>query len=227
MSYGFQSVNADNIVQIDDAYRNLLRVASGSWTSGGAVVGEINFPTQTSTAPLIFFRPSADGVYVGQVGLGSDRVYFSTNGNFDWVVYGLDGPVMTSASNYGMQVFNASGQVVFDSRYEPPRIQTIVRHNQTWPTYANGGGSLGQNPNYPYTFNFTGWGERPWICLNSLFFWEDDNGTTTCATTSGTNAIILRCGSYSSVATGWYWYPNDGGAKSHPYGHVRIPLLRR
>lgn len=231
MAYGFQSNNDSNIIQIDDNYRNLLRVASGSWTGGTASVGEFSFPLQSSTSPLIFFRPWADGTYVGQVGMEPSKCYFSTNGNFDWVVYGLDSPVLTSGSSYGMQVFDGAGQVVYDSRYEPARIQTIIRAQQKWPTYMQGG-NLGDWPAYPYTYTFTGWGERPWICLNALYFWEDDNGTTTCATTSGTNAIILRCGVNNGANYGgWAWLSNDGGgigyAQSHPYGQVRIPLLKR
>lgn len=228
--YGFQSFNNANITQIDDNYRNLLYVASGSWTGGNAVLWQFTFPAQTSTSPMVFVRPWADGTYVGQGGITADTCYFSTNGNFDWVVYGLDNPVMSSGSAYGMQVFNGSGQTVFDSRYEPARIQAVVRVDQTWPTYTQGG-SYGAWPHYPYTLNFTGWGEKPWICLNALYCFDDDNGTTTAATTSGTNSIILRCGNNWGGSTGWQWFSNDGGgagyALSHPYGQVRIPLLKR
>lgn len=230
MANGFQSLNASNIIQIDDNYRNLLKVASGTWTGGTAAIAEITFPLQTSTAPLIFVRPVSDGIYVGHVGIANNAFYAATNGNFEWVVFGLDNPVMTDDSAYGMQVFNGTGQVVFDSRYEPVRVQTVVRHDQQWPTYPQGG-SYGQWPAYPYTFNFTGWGQKPWICLNALYFFAGDDGQTTCATTSGTNSIILQCGTNAGPAYGgWRWASNDGSngfyAYSHPYGQVRIPLAK-
>lgn len=225
MAFGFQSINSSGSVQIDDGYRNLRLVASGTWPSPTNSDFLITFPTQTSTSPLIFFRPSADGVYVGNGGIDASSFMFAANGAFDWQVYGLDN-VVSATGSHGLQVFNGAGQTVFDSRIKVPRIQTILSTNQIWPSYAQGG-SLGAWTAYPYNLDYTGWGQKPWICLNSLFFFEDDSGTMTCATTSGYSRVILQCGHWFN---GWQWNSNDGGngsyALSHPYGQVRIPIAK-
>lgn len=228
MAFGFQAINSTGNVQIDDAYRNLRLVASGTWT-GYAVAGTINFPVQSTTSPLIFFRPSADGVYVGNAGVDASSFGFQCNGSFDWKVYGLDNTIAPTGS-HGMQVFDSASRVVFDSRIEVPRIQTVLTTNQVWPSAAQGGASNAY-PAYPYTLTFTSWGSRPWICLNSLFFYEDEYGTSTCATTSGLNSVILRCGAVSPgpvPAQGtWQWAASNAPNNySHPYGQVRIPIAK-
>jgi hypothetical protein len=224
MAHGFQSINAGGIVQIDENYRNLLMVASGTWTGGGTPFGTIWFPTQYACAPLIFIRPSYDGCYVGPGEITQSNFSFMCNGNFDWVVYGLDSPAAHSSTSFGLQVFDGGGSVVYDSRYEAPRIQAVATVWMTWPQY------LGVNsPDYPYYPSFTSWGGRPWFCLNSFVFFADDNGTCVCATTNGTGGLIVRCGTVWT--TDWIWAGNNGEggmyAQSYPGGRMTIPLLAR
>lgn len=221
MAYGFQALNTNGVTQIDETYRNLMRVASGSYTGGASEWQSFTFTNQAA-APLVFIRTAADTTYVGRLWITNNSFSVQTNGAFDWVVFGITSPVQVAPSNYGMQVFDGSGAVVYDSRYEVPRIQTTIAINQTWPTEWQG--AIGQYPNYPYTATFTGWGARPWMCLNSLYFFEDEGANCTAFASIGTNQISVRCGVIMSGA--WYWM-NNATAYSQPYGQVRIPLVRR
>lgn len=222
--FGFQCINDNAVVQIDENYRNLLRVASGTAAPGDVVT----FPAQTSAPPMVFVRPSSDGVYVGLMSLTNNTFTAQANGSFDWVVYGLDSPVQVDATNMGIQVFSSTGALTYDSRYESPRIRETLSVNQQWPTYTQGG-SLGQYPAYPYTISFTSWGSRPWFCLNQMINTADAYGNIICATTSGLAAIIVRCG--SMLPGGWSWSSNNGAggsyAVSYPGGRLRIPILQR
>lgn len=224
MAYGFQALNTNNVVQIDETYRNLMRVASGTWTGGSSAWQTFTFTTQTICPPLVFIRTTSDSTYVGKLWINDGSFTVMTNGNFDWVAFGLTSPTMVSPSNYGMQVFNTAGAVVYDSRYEVPRIQTTISINQVWPDSWNGGGS-GAHPSYPYTATFTGWGARPWMCLNSLHFFEDENGYMTAFASKGTNQIEIRMGIMLNQVN-WYW-PENEVAYSQPLGQIRMPLLKR
>ena len=226
MAVGIRVSNPSGVVQIDETYRNFLRVGSGSYSGGGGTIS-ISYTSQ-SVPPIIFVRPHSDGIYLGKFTIRNSTAQVFTNGGFDWVVYSLTSPQAISNSPMGIQVFDAAGQVIFDSRFEPPRIQTTLAVNQQWPTYLQGG-SLGQYPAYPYSINFSGWGARPWFCLNSLYFFADENGQALAMTTNGTNQLILRCGTL--LGTSWSWSSNDGSngvyAYSHPFGQFRCPIVKR
>jgi hypothetical protein len=225
MPDGIQVVNSAGITQIDDSFRTLFRIGSGSIAGSGSAT----FSNQTSCAPLIFVRPSADGIYIGPTLIATNSFTVRSNGTFDWIAYGLDNPVALDSSPMGIQVFNASAQVIYDSRFEAPRIQHVLPLSMLFPDYL-AGGPLGAYPSYPYTITFAGWGTRPWICLNALCFFADEDGSIICATTSGTNAIILRCGVMWSGNT-WTFSANNGSngiyARSFPGGKMAIPIARR
>jgi len=231
MSSGIQVTNASGILQIDETYRRLLKVASGTCTTlSGSGTNVISFTAQTTCAPLIFFRPASDGVYVGPNTFNNNSFSVQNNGNFDWVVYGLDSPVALDGTTMGMQVFDTSGSTIYDSRYEGVRIQSTYTVTQPYPdSYLIGAPGAG-NCAYPYTYTFTGWGAKPWICLNGLFWLDDGNSSTICATTSGTNAIIINCGCILS-GTAWSMYTNNGSSgsytRSYPGGVLRVPVARR
>lgn len=230
MSSGLQVLNDSGTLQIDETYRRLLRVASGTVTTGSSMAGgSVTFPTQNSCTPLIFYRPSADGVYVGPLAVTPGGFDYFSSGAFDYVVYGLDSPLITDGSSMGTQIFNSSGAVIYDSRYEGLRIQTSYTVTMPWPDYFMTGpaGGAAAEPHYPYTNTFTGWGAKPWICLNSLLYWADQNGTCIAGTTSGFNAIKIDCGTIYPDRV-WLSYGGDRiSSRSYPYGTLCMPIARR
>lgn len=228
MTTGIALYNQNDIEQIDENFRCLLRVATGTVT-GSNVGGDASatFPAQTTVAPLVFVQPHADGTYIGGVSISADSFSAMHVGDFDYIVFGLDSAEQVDLGTFGLQVFNASSQLIYDSRFEQPRVQQIPVQSMPWPDYIASGGS-GAQPAYPYTLGFSGWGTRPWFCLNALFY-DSSSGSVICGTTSGTDAIVLRNGYVSAGA--WVWMGNDGTgggyARSYPGGQLRLPLLRR
>jgi len=223
MAIGFTSINDGGITQIDETYRNLRYVASGRWGLGaGASVGTdggIDFPAQTTGAPLIFVRPISDGTYCTMYALENARALVIANGDFDWVVYGLDNTSISSNSTHGVQVFDAAGSVVFDSRYEVPRIKACSLLNTSAKAY-------------PYTINFAGWGVRPWFLLNSTFFDYSDDGRCIAFRTNGTSQIVVDC-IWNLSYSGYYLCRGTGTGTSYvqpianPGGPLPVAVMQR
>lgn len=223
MSYGFFVQNNAGRVQVDENYRNLGLVASGQLSGEGT----ITFPAQTICAPLVVIRHTLDGKHAAIFTLTSTSAYIWTDGVTDWAVYGLGSPVL-DASQYGLEVFDSAGALAFTSRAEPLRLRTVVDVDMPYPDFFSTG-NPGDQPAYPYTPTFTGWGVRPWISLNQST-WMDDEQTTTWAV-GGISAsqISVRCGAFISGA--WRWLTNNGAspgfARSYGLGRMRIMLAQR
>ena len=131
MSYGFNIVNADGFIQIDDTYSNYYLVASGTAVSppagtsihfigktGGTVV---SFPTQAEI-PLLFIRFSNTSYYfiLQDITTSSFMAVISNSGNalaalsFEYRVYSRR-TATAPRTGYGLQVFNASGGPIYSS----------------------------------------------------------------------------------------------------------------
>lgn len=223
MSYGFFVQNDAGRVQVDENYRNLLLVASGQLSGAGT----ITFPEQTTCAPLVMIRHTADGKHAAIFTLTSTSAYIWTDGITDWAVYGLDSPVL-DASDYGLEVFDSSGALTFTTRAEPLRLRTVIDVDMPWPDSFI---TLdpADDPAYPYTPSFTGWGVRPWISLNEATWLADDYATTWAVGGISASQISVRCGTFLFGA--WQWAANDGGspapARSYALGRMRIMLAQR
>ncbi|KQV99962.1 hypothetical protein [Rhizobacter sp. Root1221] len=226
-----QLINQQGIIQLDGSERTLRRVASGtgsasSWTG---TPNEAAIPTQTYT-PIIFFRPADDTVFVTNSGILNNKFMYVSNGAFEWTAYGLDNPAAIDATPYGAQVFDSLGRVIWDSRQDVMRITQVLQVNMPFPDNDSGNGT-GPAPAYPYTLSFTPWGTRPWILLNSLLRFLDDNDTMIAASTLGTDRIVLQCGRRAYTGVAWDWASNNGGGigytRSYPGGRMTIPIGRR
>ena len=126
--YGLKVWNKDGFVQIDGTYRNLGLRAKGSVYSGG--VGSstgfyIAAVTLPATAPMLAWRATAPTAQrqIVQSG-GQITYYFECQGNGVRVDYWLfDFPDFAILpGNYGLRVWSASGEVVFDSRARYMRV---------------------------------------------------------------------------------------------------------
>lgn len=208
MSFGFESINDNGVVQIDDNYRCHLHLASGTI---GAGLSTINIPNQSS-CPMIFVRCAA-GVYTAPYIITTNSVSIFANGTVDYIVFGLDNPTPTASGIYGLQCMNASGAVTYDSRYRTPRIQTTVLAN------------LPTTPAYPYTYSTPVGAD--WFLLNSMLFIEDENATTICANLSN-GVLTIRCGNFAS--NNWTWFTNNGSSgtytTNYPGNKMRIPISK-
>jgi hypothetical protein len=120
MSYGINVKNTDGDIIIDGIYKNFAEVASGSITMTGFSVGfdTISF-TEVNQPVLIALRP-AEGKNVvlwgyRKTGSNYDGFYVmgTAGGNLDYKVF-IGHPAL-SEDNYGMRIFDASGNLVFES----------------------------------------------------------------------------------------------------------------
>lgn len=250
MSYGLKVTGSHGDLVIDDTYRNIMKIAEGSCNNATFI--DIAFPSPGAFTPQIFVRPWSDGSYVGACLFGDG--YYSPNGpntvrlltnkllspagtfgstpanqgniGFDYVIYGVNGITAIDGTNYGLKVWDAAGNVSFDSRYEQCRVQSVALINQS--------GLNTSNMTWPRTYTYAGWGGRPWININPFGYCyaaeSDESGFF--VTTSGTNAIVCRQGGFITNTTntyGIYWIDNGAAGVVSPFPglFVDVPLVRR
>lgn len=126
--YGLKVWNKDGFVQIDGTYRNLGLRAKGSVYSGGVssstgfFIASVTLP---AAAPMLAWRATAPTVQRQIVQSGAQiTYYFECQGSGVRVDYWLfDFPDFSiMPGNYGLRVWNAGGEVVFDSRAKYMRV---------------------------------------------------------------------------------------------------------
>jgi hypothetical protein len=138
MPVGLQVYGSHGVLQIDENYKNLVVVASGSkvtgdWTfAGGSYYVQItvtNFVT-----PLIAFKSDED------VGLGYSSISgsnwtftFLTNNPAAMSYWVFDQSPSASPGNVGLEVYNNSGERVYHSEQKPMRVAGVGPG-----TYASG-----------------------------------------------------------------------------------------
>ena len=133
MSYGYSQVNTNGYMQIDDTLQNIRLVASGTGTTDTL----IHVSTAFSTKPIIAVGPPAQNSYmsISQAYLdsGDNTLYFkitsdaypsTLNFNYPYRVYAKIEST-SGSTNYGMQVFDSSGNCTFDSNYDFQGIRYI------------------------------------------------------------------------------------------------------
>lgn len=127
MSYGFRVVNTANTVQVDERFANLALSASGTVYVSGAYDLTVSgvtplvaiVPTGNSSGRLSITRGRSNGD-----GTFTFRLFTSWFGlDVDYFVF--DKPA-TLGSGYGLRVFDASGNVTFDSRLKYMRVQELI-----------------------------------------------------------------------------------------------------
>lgn len=111
MPTGLQVINDYGTVQIDENYRNLFLRTSGT--------GGVPSASGSMTSPLLAMQSA--GLSCGFGLTDGNGIVYQTNsaGSFKWWIWDV---IANSSGNYGFQVFNASGQMVFDALQKPMRI---------------------------------------------------------------------------------------------------------
>lgn len=117
MPVGFQAMNDTGTFLIDGNFRNLCVVKSGTVvTHATNNTAQIVYNGNASSTPLIAYR-STDFVW-GFNGVPSSNTWtfntYSINGSQSVKYWIFDNPPST-VSDFGLIVYNASGQVVFDA----------------------------------------------------------------------------------------------------------------
>lgn len=174
MNAGLQVFNDDQILQIDSDYRN-PRFAFGGYCNSKAVASnsyfvDVAMDATTSIAvecPMVIIRPESVDQYVGgcfvnapHSGIGSfpPRPYGAVQlwGQcpFDWAVLSTRVAIGSGGSPYGLDIFDASGNLVFASAYRQLRI------TQTFDDPDSQG--------WPKTFALTKGQNNPWIWANPM-----------------------------------------------------------
>lgn len=174
MSHGLQIINALDIVQIDEVYRNFHYAATtttGQTWYGWKCLG-INFtgwliPFSISESPIVMMKPAVTGVN-GAVG-GVFMIDLTGTSAFPYgpaleVVARTAAPVALFSNaatplspfggDFGLQVRAATGAIAFDSlRRYPPVTHVFTKQ---------------PGVSFPITFNFSGYSSMPWIVVNNL-----------------------------------------------------------
>lgn len=135
MAAGLQVFNDAGVLQIDQDYRNYQLRSKGtgtcstSWNTGGVQKWRTTVTVTSATAPIVFIRPNSTA-FICQWGAsvsGSTWAFefYSTTQNaaFDW--YAFDVTVSGTLPNFGLEVFNASGQRVFHSSIPPLKVVNV------------------------------------------------------------------------------------------------------
>lgn len=136
MSYGLEVQNSSGDLLIDGNFANFEIIAEGTSTHNGiglTAYVDIAFPP-TSQPPLVFVRSTSYGLACATLlknGSGlysSARLYssapFSTF-SFDWFVASPAG-ASSSSDTWGMRVYDAAGDVVFDSGRRYVQFRDVV-----------------------------------------------------------------------------------------------------
>ncbi|BBP95976.1 hypothetical protein BSFA1_11050 [Burkholderia sp. SFA1] len=128
--FGLQLFNSSGNLQIDSTFKNLGLREKGTTRSGGSPAGNMGWywatvTTSVGNAPMIAFRSSSK-CYLRYSSISGSQItyWFHCLGTGVTVQYWIfdDPSLATLSGNYGLQVFNASGSKVFDSRTKYMRV---------------------------------------------------------------------------------------------------------
>lgn len=159
MSYGLNIYNNSNYLQIDESYSNCTLYQSGTAVTGTtvSVPGTPKVPAPLTKA-MIFVRIPY-GTCIALYGTRSSTsftakpgVYGQANFTYEYRIFRIASS-LNPTTGYGMQVFNSSGNLSFDSGYTYARIQLQL---QLTVNSIYSGGTI---PNQ---------GFQPWIYLDPL-----------------------------------------------------------
>ncbi len=207
MSFGIKIVGNQNNIVIDDNFKNLLKIGEGS--SSQPIV-TITLPSQGASNPQIFVRPWFDESYIGAFEIVNDTTIKmrtnrfirtgtftlqDTGAGFDWVAFGVNGAIPMDNTNYGVRVLNNQSERIYDSRFECPRVQQVI--------YAGPAGQSYFDQQWPQSYNFSGWGKRPWICINTfgMAIGAETDENHFYVTTTGTSIVKARQAKVSDISS--------------------------
>lgn len=134
MPAGFQSFNTSNTLQIDGKYANLSLIRSGSVTpikDNGTGSGPNTYNAEVSFSPSSgeIVAVSCENNFTLYWTTSSSHVY-RVNGNSQLKYY-VFARITASSANYGMQVFDDAGNLVYCATHKPFNVAGIISASQT------------------------------------------------------------------------------------------------
>lgn len=138
MAFGIQIRNTAGSIQIDENYKNLALVAKstivttvsgGGWSHVDLTISGVHpvLALRCTTAACYYYYVTNSGsswtyrLFVNNATAGADTITY----------YVFDEPPAPVMSGFGMLVFNAAGEVTFDSRHKYLRVEDFVEHPHT------------------------------------------------------------------------------------------------
>lgn len=184
MTAGLEVYNESGALIIDSNNPNYSLLASGTASSGSAV----SF-TSTTVRPLVFVRFNTPNRFVRISALSNNSVTFQTydlqegTGNFsnpvagstEYMVFGIASTLTPSDPGFGLNVFDASGNLIYDSNRVIPRIKQVVTV-PALPAVSDGNRATISAVSHSQ-------GTNPWMLANSTYntygyvFFNDSPGT--------------------------------------------------
>lgn len=143
MTAGFQVINDAGTILIDENYKNISMKDKRTVTIGAAgapqLFGANQFTVASCVSPVVFIQCSTGGCFVSGVTVSGGTATITVRGpaGVSVTVFTFDEPTVGS---FGLQVYNASGQVVFDSSNKYARVVDVVSGTtaQIVKTYTSG-----------------------------------------------------------------------------------------
>lgn len=199
MTAGLQIFNVNGVIQIDETLKNPRYVTGGTVAQGTDNSGYGSYVINLGAygidlnveIPLILVRPTAYGRNVGGIFItknygttygGNFCLIDTSDAGFEFAIFSNQGAGVTDSGNCGLQVFNAAGQLTYDSNQRHARIIANLYHAAT------------PNFQYPYSYNFSGFSEAPWIVANPLvssYLGEQDYPAGVYAKLNSTSSITI------------------------------------
>ncbi|UXM94635.1 hypothetical protein N5853_11080 [Bartonella sp. HY329] len=128
MAVGLKVFNDNNVVQIDDSYRNYVLVQKGTGASPSMIDRATDLYIQSDEQLLVVVR-SDSGATIVQNGKRNGVWHYIVNTwnpmeTFYWYAFGKNYP--TPQDQFGLRVFNASGELMYHSALKPLSIVAAV-----------------------------------------------------------------------------------------------------
>lgn len=150
MSYGALFVGNAGQVQIDDNFPCYMEVAAGSYSDASGSV-TVNYPAAVNSPnpPVIFIRPDGAHIFRNMRHLGSAgnwtgwTAQLYADSGFTGVIrsgqYKAAALYLPRTGGYGLQVFDSSNRLLFDSNRQVIRI---IGGSQAWSKFNYNGNYL-------------------------------------------------------------------------------------
>ncbi|MDH0293023.1 hypothetical protein N7414_28210 [Pseudomonas sp. GD04087] len=159
MSYGALFIGNSGQVQIDDNYPCYMEVAAGSYDgSSGTVTVSYPVAINSPNPPAVFVRPDGAHILRYMRNLGGPgnwtgwTALLYADGGFSGIVrsgqYKAAALYLPRTGGYGLQVFDASNRLLFDSNRQ---VLRIISGAQTWS-------KVGYNGSYQGNWTTDTWG---------------------------------------------------------------------
>jgi hypothetical protein len=145
MSYGISIENASGYIQIDSGFTNYVLVSSGTVNATAGVIGTYSgIDPGTATinglqADDIVAVRGTDICQAGRSASAQSLYNFTTSAQtISYRVYRKASDITPSTSDYGLEVFDESGNLRFSSKYAPAKVLATYNTYNGFSTVANG-----------------------------------------------------------------------------------------